>query len=60
MGYQWAVHRLLAYPPDQGVPIESLIPPRRDAKQRKAKRRYKHIEARNQRVQTIGKKGRKP
>ena len=32
---------------------------RRDGQQRKAKRRYRHIEARNQRLQAIEKKGRK-
>ena len=56
---RWSVHHLLAYPPDQNRPIESVIPPRRNAQARKAKRRYRHIEARNQRVQAIGKKGRK-
>ena len=56
---RWKVHHLLAYPPEQASPIESVIPPRRDAQLRKAKRRYRHIEARNQRVQAIGGKGRK-
>ena len=56
---RWSVHHLLAYPLDQNRPIESVIPPRRNAQARKAKRRYRHIEARNQRVQAIGKKGRK-
>jgi len=56
---RWSVHHLLAYPPGQEAPIESVIPPRCDAQLRKAKRRYRHIEARNQRVQTLWKKGRK-
>ena len=56
---RWKVHHLLAYPSEQASPIESVIPPRRDAQLRKAKRRYRHIEARNQRVQAIGRKGRK-
>ena len=55
----WKVHHLLAYPSEQASPIESVIPPRRDAQLRKAKRRYRPIEARNQRVQAIGGKGRK-
>jgi len=56
---RWSVHHRLAYPPDQDQPIESVILPRRDGQQRKAKRRYRHIEARNQRLQAIEKKGRK-
>jgi len=56
---RWSVHHRLAYPPDQDQPIASVIPPRRDGKHRKAKRRYRHIEARNQRLQDIEKKGRK-
>ena len=57
---RWKVHYALAYPSGQDPPIASVIPPRRDAQVRKAKRRYRHIEARNQRVQAIEKKGRKP
>jgi hypothetical protein len=34
----------------QSVPIEAIIPPRDDAQNKKSKRRYRHIEARNQRV----------
>lgn len=56
---QWKVHYALAYPSTQERPIEAVIPPRRDAKIRKAKRRYRHIEARNRRVQAIEKQGRK-
>lgn len=56
---RWKVHHALAYPSGQDTPIESVIPPRHDAQIRKAKRRYRHIEARNQRVQAIGRKGRK-
>lgn len=56
---RWKVHHALAYPSGQDPPMESVIPPRRDAQLRKAKRRYRHIEARNQRVQTIWRKGRK-
>ena len=35
---RWSVHHRLAYPPDQDQPIESVILPRRDGQQRKAKR----------------------
>ena len=56
---RWKVHYPLAYPPEQDTSIESVIPPRHDAQLRQAKRRYRHIEARNQRVQAIGRKGRK-
>ena len=56
---RWKVHYPLAYPSGQDDPIESVIPPRRDAQIRKAKRHYRHIEARNQRVQDIDHKGRK-
>ena len=56
---RWSVHHRLAYPPDQEQPIKSVIPPRRDGKHRNAKRRHRHIEARNQRLQAIEKKGRK-
>jgi hypothetical protein len=55
----WKVHRLLAYPADQDPPIEAVIPPRRDAQVRQTKRRYRHIDARNQRLQAIARKGRK-
>ena len=55
---RWKVHHLLAYPSEQASPIESVIPPHRDAQLRKAKRRYRPIEAHNQRVQGIGGKGR--
>ena len=43
----------------QSVPIEAIIPPRDDAQNKKSKRRYRHIEARNQRVtrmRTVGRK----
>ena len=60
-GYdRWKVHRLLAYPPAaQAAPIEAVIPPQKNATTRKAKRRYRHIEARNQRVEAIEGMGRK-
>ena len=57
---RWKVHRLLAYPPKpRAAPIEAVIPPPRNATQRIAKRRYRHIEARNERVQSILHMGRK-
>lgn len=56
---RWKVHHALAYPLGQDTPIESVIPPRRDGRLRKAKRRYRHIEARNQRLQAVWRKGRK-
>lgn len=57
---RWHVHRLLAYPPTkQGAPIEAIIPPCDHAQIKKSKRRYRHIEARNQRVQQMKKSGRK-
>lgn len=56
---RWSVLHPLAYPPDQTTPIEAVIPPRRDACRRKAKRRYRHIEARHQRVEDIERWGRK-
>jgi hypothetical protein len=57
---RWHVHRLLAYPPaKQPTPIESVIPPCNHAQIKKSKRRYRHIEARNKRVQQIKKRGRK-
>ena len=57
---RWKVHRLLAYPPKpRAAPIEAVIPPQRNATQRIAKRRYRHIEARNERVQSILHMGRK-
>lgn len=57
---RWRVHYALAYPPS-GVwpPIEAVIPPRRDAAIHTAKRRHRHIEARNERVGKIGRQGRK-
>ena len=60
-GYdRWKVHRVLAYPPaDQTAPIEAVIPPQKNATARTAKRRYRHIEARNQRVEAIERIGRK-
>lgn len=57
---RWRVHHTLAYPQSgTSPPIEAVIPPRRDAAIRTAKRRYRHIEARNQRVRHIRRKGRK-
>lgn len=56
---RWSVLHTLAYPGGQDTPIEAVIPPRRDARVRKAKRRYRHIEARNQRVENIQRWGRK-
>jgi hypothetical protein len=57
---RWHAHRLLAYP-SAGQPssIEAIIPPRDSAQIKKSKRRYRHIEARNQRVQQMKKIGRK-
>jgi hypothetical protein len=57
---RWHAHRLLAYP-SAGQPssIEAIIPPRDSAQIKKSKRRYRHIEARNQRVQQMRKIGRK-
>lgn len=57
---RWHVHRILAYPPKgQSAPIEAIIPPCDHAQIKKSKRRYRHIEARNQRVQQVRKTGRK-
>ena len=57
---RWHVHRLLAYPPTQrSTPIEAIIPPCNHAQIKKSKRRYRHIEARNQRVKHMNKIGRK-
>ena len=57
---RWKVHRILAYPPKpRATPIEAVIPPQRNATLRTAKRRYRHIEARNERVQSILHMGRK-
>ena len=57
---RWHVHRLLAYPPaGQPGSIEAVIPPCENAQPRKSKRRYRHIEARNQRVAEMKKRGRK-
>ena len=57
---RWRVHHALAYPKSgTSPPMEAVIPPRRDAAIRTAKRRYRHIEARNERVQHIRQKGRK-
>ena len=51
---RWRVHHALAYPKSgTSPPMEAVIPPRRDAAIRTAKRRYRHIEARNERVQHI-------
>ena len=48
---RWHVHWLLAYPPQgPSAPIEAIIPPCDHAQIKKSKRRYRHIEARNQRV----------
>lgn len=56
----WRVHHALAYPKSgSSPPIEAVIPPRRDAAIRTAKRRYRHIEARNERVRQIHRKGQK-
>ena len=56
----WRVHHALAYPKSgSSPPIEAVIPPRCDAAIRTAKRRYRHIEARNERVRQIHRKGRK-
>ena len=57
---RWYAHRLLAYP-SAGQPssIEAIIPPRDSAQIKKSKLRYRHIEARNQRVQQMRKIGRK-
>lgn len=55
----WSVLHTLAYPGGQSTPIEGVIPPQRNARLRKAKRRYRHIEARNQRVEDIQRWGRK-
>ncbi len=54
----WSVLHTLAYPSSQTVSIEAVIPPQRNARVRKAKRRYRHIEARNQRVVDIERGGR--
>lgn len=57
---RWHAHRLLAYPPaGQPAPIEAIIPPCENAQHRQSKRRYRHIEARNQRVKAMKKRGRK-
>lgn len=42
---RWSVLHTLAYPLGQDTPIEAVIPPRCDARLRKAKRRYRPIEA---------------
>jgi hypothetical protein len=56
---RWKVHRVLAYP-GQGIePIDAVVPPQRNASERKAKRHYRHIQARNERVQAIQLQGRK-
>lgn len=57
---RWSVLYTLAYPAGQDSPIEAVIPPRCDARVRTAQRRYRHIEARNQRVEEIGRWGLKP
>ena len=57
---RWKVHRVLAYPPQEQLgPIEAVIPPQRKAGERTAKRRYRHIQARNERVRAIQRQGRK-
>ena len=56
---RWKVHRVLAYPAQGVGPIDAVIPPQRNASERKAKRRYRHIQARNERVQAIQLQGRK-
>ena len=49
---RWRVHYALAYPP-------SGVSPPNEAAKRTAKRRYRHIEARNERVGKIGRQRRK-
>lgn len=49
----------MAYPPDQTTPSEAVIPPRGEARVRKAKRRYRPSEAGNQRVEDLDRGGRK-
>ena len=56
---RWKVHRVLAYPTQGAGPIDAVIPPQHNASERKAKRRYRHIQARNERVQAIQRQGRK-
>ena len=56
---RWSVLYLLAYPGSGEESIEALIPPRRDARIRQAKRRYRPIQARNERIRTIDRIGRK-
>ena len=41
------------------MPIEAVIPPQCNAGERTAKRRYRHIQARNERVRAIQRQGRK-
>jgi hypothetical protein len=56
---RWKVHRVLAYPGQGDGPIDAVIPPQRNASVRKSKRHYRHIQARNERVETIEQQGRK-
>jgi hypothetical protein len=50
----------LGYPSKgQPAPIEAIIPPCNHGQIKKNKRRYRYIEARNQRVQQMKKNGRK-
>ena len=57
---RWRVHVCWPIPPSgQPTPIDAVIPPREDAALRKAKRKYRHIKARNQCVLDIWRKGRK-
>lgn len=56
---RWHVHRLLAYPPANTAPIEAVIPPCQNAQKRTCRRHYRHIQARNQRVEQMKKRGRK-
>ena len=57
---RWKVHWALAYGAGAGRPsIEAVIPPRRDARLRQSKRRYRHIEARNRRIHQIQRQDRK-
>jgi hypothetical protein len=56
---RWKVHRVLAYPGQAIEPIDTVVPPQRNASERKAKRHYRHIQARNERVQAIQLQGRK-
>jgi hypothetical protein len=57
---RWPIDRLLAYPPKgQSASIEAINLPCNHAQIKKSKRCYRHIEARNQRVNQMKKSGRK-